>query len=726
MAAEDSIGRIQRLTLLMDGRRAAIALAIVFGVANAVSLFGLEPLNPTSITWLFGDTATYYSGWSQYRHDPHLHFPLAWTERAGYPIGASIAMFDAMPLVAILLRPLSPLLPDQFQWVGLYSALCFVLQTYFALRLCQRLFPSQPAFMTVGALFFLIAAPVTWRASGHTALMSHWLILAALYCYFLDPANAPSRWFARFWIVLTIALGTNPYIAAMCTVVTLAGLARLVLERRTSWRHAFVLLAGTVVVLAVSAAVIGVLQTREPSSYWAPGYGELSLNLNSLVNPMTYGSLVFPELPVIHPLQVEGYNYLGVGVIGLLLLNVVRQPSSIAWLKEPRVIPLVGVALMCAVVAISTTVSFGSAKLFEVPVPGVLTALLNAFRVSGRFFWPTHYLIILAALSMTFWIWNKPARLAILALALAVQMVDLATLRQSVYAANSQRYDKVLTSPVWTGLGKKYESVILVPPFQCEPLTGAGGPHSYVWFGRLAAAERMQLNSYYAARAMKHEMIGHCVDILRTQLAGTLDRKAVYVVTGAVQTVWGLAGVRSHRCAPVDVFILCTPVGASDPPGAPPPVPAAAAYALGHPLTFTATGDAAPYLTFGWGEPVDTGTWTQGPMAMVRLGVREPIDATRPLVLDVTALPYLIEHLHPRLLVDVAVNGQVLAEWIFPLGRAIPQRRVRVPAELVASRQGLDIEFRVRNPASPVYLGTGTTHAFVGLYVQSLAVRYEW
>jgi hypothetical protein len=717
---------MQRFTQFLNSRTAAIVLAVVFGVANGLSLFGPGPLDPTNITWLFGDTATYYSAWSQYRHDPHLHFPLAWTERAGYPIGASIAMFDAFPIVAILLRPISPLLPNEFQYVGLYSVVCFVLQAYFGLRLCQRLFPSQPAFIVFGGLFFLLSAPLTWRALGHQPLMSHWLILAALDCYFHDPGDRPVRWFSRFLIVLAIAPGVNPYVAAMSTLVALAGLARLLIERRATWRQAAVLLTVTLGVLVTSSAVIGVLLSRDASAYFAPGYGQLSLNLNAIVNPMEYGSIVLPQLPVMNPMQIEGYNYLGLGLIGLLVMNLLKRPASIGWLREPRVIPLVVLALLCTALAVSTTVSFGSARLFEVPVPRAVSVFLNAFRVSGRFFWPTYYLLTLAALSITFWSWKGPARVVILMLALGLQVVDLGNLRRTVHATNNQRFDKVITSPVWKGLGATYDNLILVPPFQCEPLTGAGGPHSFVWFGRVAAAERMRLNAYYAARAMQSEMTGHCLDLLRTQLAGKLDSRSAYVVTDGVQTLWSLSGVRSHRCARVDVFNLCTPVDASSSLSALAPVPPATPYALGRTLNFTTSGDAGPFLTLGWGPALESGTWTQGPMAMLRLGMHQAMVADRPLVLEVTAVPFLVERLHPRLHVDVVVNGQELAQWLFPIGRSKPQQRLRIPPELVVNRHGLDIEFRVRNPASPLYLGTGPTSAFLGLNLQSLTVRYEW
>jgi hypothetical protein len=104
---------------LLGRRSAPIVVGLCFGVLYAWLLIGAGPLNPSNTAWIFGDTATYYSGWEEYRHDPHLHFPLAWTERVGYPVGTSVALLDTIPLAAVLLRPLSPVLPEPFQYLGL-------------------------------------------------------------------------------------------------------------------------------------------------------------------------------------------------------------------------------------------------------------------------------------------------------------------------------------------------------------------------------------------------------------------------------------------------------------------------------------------------------------------------------------------------------------------------------------------------------------------------------
>jgi hypothetical protein len=288
---------------LLSSRAGVLALAVVIGIANTFLLFGSGPLNPANIAWIFGDNATYYAGWGHFRYDPHVHFPLAWTERVGYPVGTSIALLDAIPLAAILLRPLSPLLGEPFQYLGLYSGLCFVLQAYFGMSLLRRLFPGHAAFVVLGGLFFLLSPPMTVRALGHTTLLSHWLILAALDSYVRDPGDRPVRWLARQWVVLAISAGINPYMAAMCLLLNLAALARLAVEARCRWPEIAALLAATAGILLISAAACGLLVASDSSAYWAPGYGQFSMNLNAPFNPMTHHSILLPRLRLAHPGQ---------------------------------------------------------------------------------------------------------------------------------------------------------------------------------------------------------------------------------------------------------------------------------------------------------------------------------------------------------------------------------------------------------------------------------------
>lgn len=45
-----------------------------------------------------------------------------------YPQGAAVTYTDSVPLLAILFRLLSPILPTTFQYFGLYTLCCYILQ----------------------------------------------------------------------------------------------------------------------------------------------------------------------------------------------------------------------------------------------------------------------------------------------------------------------------------------------------------------------------------------------------------------------------------------------------------------------------------------------------------------------------------------------------------------------------------------------------------------------
>ena len=729
----------------MQVRHSRLALLTIgLGLANAVALIGWRPLDPTNVAWIFGDNATYYTGWALFRHDSHIRFPLAWTDRVGYPVGTSIAFLDAMPLLAVLLRPLGPILPEPFQYLGPYAALCFALQAYFGYSLCRRLFPSEPAFTVLGSLFFLLSPTLTQRAFGHTTLLTHWAILAGLDGYFRDPGETPVRWLGRQWIIVAIAAGITPYIAFMCLLVALAAVARLMIERRCGLHTIALLVAITMGIVLASGAVFGVLLSHDAATYLAGGYGLFSMNLNAPVNPMDLGSMLLPPLPLMHPWQYEGYNYLGLGMIALLVVGLVRRPQSILWLRERRLLPLVGLGLVCTALAASTTISFGSSVIFKVhgqpaiPMPdqrvseasmgmpaiagkaaSAIVTVLHGLRASGRLFWPAYYLMFIAALSLTFRAWKASTRVLILAVLLVVQFADMTPMRTRVHAAMTDRFESPLQSPSWKGLGRRYDNLILVPSFQCDQSTfGVGGRYGFVWFGKLAAAERMRANSYYAARYTNAQLRAHCLDLMRAHLDGTLDPRSAYVVTDDVLTIWALRGVRSARCEKADGFNLCTP----SPEGgaAPLAVPPAPPYAVGDVLDLTGPADVRRYLTFGWGRPNRTGTWTFGPLALIRLGLAPDTRGARPLLLEVNALTF-VDPSHPRLDVDVVANGEPVDHWI--VGSPAAPLRARIPPRVLAGRDALDIEFRLRNPEFPADPRL-PSNVLLGLEVVSLAVTY--
>lgn len=604
--------------------------AIVCGTANAVALLGVEVVDPTNLSWLKNDPVINYLGWAFLRDDPHWHFPLTYTTHLGYPAGLSVAYTDSIPLVAVLLRPLSTLLPDPFQYLGLYSCLLMMLQAYFGFRLCHLLCGGNRAFAAIGGLFILTAPAFTRGFYGHFALTSHWLILAALVEYFrLDSASDDDRRFRTALLITGVAGAVNPYVAVLVLLIVFATLLRAALERRASVPHTVLQAVLLVAVLGISLFVFGFMVSGDISDYSGVGYGYYSMNLLAPLNPMRFGSVLLPTLPSATDGQHEGYNYLGAGIIVLLAAGLARKPASLRSLFSHRLFPLLLLSLLCTLLAASSRITFGSITLVDLHLPHVAHALLSSLRASGRLFWPVHYLLLLAAILLTYKAWGSKHGVILLGAMLAFQSVDLHQLRRSVSGVLMAHPTARLVSDEWKMLNRDHTALMVVPPFQCGSSETPGGRDGVRLFGLLAAAQNLKLNSYGAGRISHSARRLHCSKIVHELEHGVLDPDAAYVVSDRLRVDIATAGVRSHTCSRVDGFNLCVRArgGREDGKDWVEMLPE-----IGKGAT-RMDAETAPLLLFGWGRPEVGGVWTRSTTARLAFRVdpglrRAPISIT--------------------------------------------------------------------------------------------------
>jgi hypothetical protein len=546
---------------MAPGRRLwMVAAAAAIGLANAIALLGRPGLDPTSVSWLAGDAAQNQVGWAFFRHEPSWHWPLTWSQRLGAPAGISISQLGPAPLVALLLRPLSPILPEPFQYLGLWAALSFVLQAYFALRLCLLLCNGSWTVAFLGTLLLVGSPAMTARLAprfGHFALAGHWLILASLYLYFRD-AEPTRRWLLPACGLVLIATGIDPYLAAMCLLVAFAAVTRRVLEGRCAWYQAGTAIAVVSAVTGVGLTVFGLVTSAHLHDYATADYGLYSMNLLAPLDPGEWRSVALPPLAQATAGQYEGYNYLGLGVIGLWLVALLARPRAVLRLCTKRTVPLLAVAVVCTVAAASSTVTLGPATIARIPFPHALDVLTHTLRTSGRLFWPTYYLLVLGAVVLTSRSWRSPWREALLVGTVLVQAADLADLRRDVRAGFDRVVESPLRSPRWAQLGQSHDRLVVLPAWQCDPWSTPGGIDGYATFGLLAAAEGLTINSYYPARLSPDQFRVHCQELPGALLGGHLDASSAYVVSDKLAVAWALDGVSSHRCDVVDGFNLCT------------------------------------------------------------------------------------------------------------------------------------------------------------------------
>src|SRR5262249_46579559 len=144
-----------------------------------------------------------------------------------------------------------------FQYFGLWVALSFVLHAYFGFRLCEAIVPDSPSSALLGGAFLLLSPAAAVRASGHFALTSHWLILAALWLYFRPTSVPTARRALAMLCLCLVASVVHPYFLLLCLVIVGATYWRMIREGAMSLRQAAAWAALTAVATEGSLATFG-------------------------------------------------------------------------------------------------------------------------------------------------------------------------------------------------------------------------------------------------------------------------------------------------------------------------------------------------------------------------------------------------------------------------------------------------------------------------------------
>ncbi len=140
----------------------SLSLTLIF-----LLLTGGKVIDPTYIEWItLGDEKTHWLNWLFFRETNLFQFPIFKNYLYGLDISSSLVLNDALPIMAILFKPISGLLPDNFQYFGIWLYICFILQGFTAFFLISK-FTNDRLLCLVGSLFFTIAPPFLWRLHGH-------------------------------------------------------------------------------------------------------------------------------------------------------------------------------------------------------------------------------------------------------------------------------------------------------------------------------------------------------------------------------------------------------------------------------------------------------------------------------------------------------------------------------------------------------------------------------
>ncbi|MBX5482892.1 MAG: hypothetical protein IRZ16_13780 [Myxococcaceae bacterium] len=494
---------------------------------------GFQVLDPTDVGWVLSgeDWTQHFLGWAFFRHAPWA-FPLGRIDGYLYPLGvATVAMTDSNPWVSLLLKPISPLLPADFQFLGPWLAFCFAAQGAAGAWLARTFTSNAFAQAASGALFAL--SPVLINRIGHDTLCAQFVLVLLIGLHLV---RAPERKVVRRHLGIAAGLvafsaGVHPYLAAMALALAAALVIKLALaDRAFGWLGAGAAIGALFAVALLVSALFG---------YFAPGvsagigFGYYNSAPLALVNPRGLSHVLPSWAPERE--HYEGYGFLGLGVflaMGAGAVSAWFRRKDLRRLPWRRTWALAAISFALFFFSFGSQLRWGNRTLLDLSfLYRGLDMLTGAFRGSGRFVWVIHYAVIACAVAFLLWAWRDRPRIAaaILASAALAHALDFMPRIEGVFSRAA--LGRELRSNLWDRIGTEYRHLAILPPQingNCPGGLHAGTLH-YV-LGHIAARQQMTINSGYLARVAPDMRRATCERARELVVTGELDPQTVYVV----------------------------------------------------------------------------------------------------------------------------------------------------------------------------------------------------
>jgi hypothetical protein len=641
-----------------------------------------------------GDVAQHIAG-QRYFISDGWHWPLLRTTLLNMPDGLNIAFTDSIPLLALPAKLLRTFLPTSFHTIYLWLGLAYTLQplaAVYALRSAgeRRLVPA------IVIAVIAISMPAFLYRINHAALCGHFLILLALGVYFQICSGRTCAIFGYTTGLLVISLLVHPYLMAMVAAVLVAAPISLLVRRDRTWRRATVGLLAALTITGLTAEMLGYGGTVPLS-----GFGVFSMNLLSPFYP-DHSALLpgFSRSPDATGGQYEGYNYLGLGVLLLMvccvLLPAVGRPVPIFL---PVHAGLVSVCLGLTLLAMSNRGYVGHYELYNLgPVP----SLIGQFRGSGRLFWPVGYVIMIGTVLMMAR-WGRPALGATaLVVAAGLQFADARLLRDLNHNSMHTRPDWTINTVRLRPLLASHQRLNIFPVLGCGVDAGFPGLLQLLL---LASEYSIPINMMHVARTTEAPSCGQ---------ANTYPLQAgelrIYL-----HRAFAFASENNRNCRMLNQDMSVCSTSSQFLVGLPevPPV----IMPVGRRID-TQSGGSQAFMTVGWSISEAGGTWTEGNTAILTGRLGEPLQPGSELIVwcrSLTPKPGGQQQ------VTVLANDQQIGVWSVPEDHDVVER-AKLPVH-ISTGQKLTIRFQVGQPVRPIDRKLSSDDRQLGLWLSAFELQ---
>ena len=637
------------------------AMAFVIGLAIAFAIF---PLDMLFDRWSWFEKIQdkdikHYLVSYLYLAQDKWRWPLTHTVFLNPPNGVNIFYTDPIPALALIGKIIYKTTGILIIYLGWWLLLSYGMQTLLGWLIFRQMQLRNTLALIASVLLVMPAFIFRW---AHIPLAAHWIILFSILFYIRAVSVAGRRELYFSAIGIGSILGINAYLLAMSAPIFLAGVAEATRRKRISWRVA--VFAGVLMLATIGtwSIVFGVFGDKGlPSS---GGFGHYSMNFLSPIVPQISAIPGFDRILDSTGGQYEGFNYLGAGILLLVLGTLIFKPKSvIVVLYSNPILAIVLVGLF--LYSISDKIYIGNyfiADLHYSNAP-IFRTLTSVFRADGRFFWPVGYFIAISAIIL--WIKFLPLRLSaiIIISVLFIQLID-------VYPLIKYVESHTIAEPSFKGrsglmdAAMSHSEFLIYPKYFCT--SSQQLQNNILQLQLIAVRAGIPANSAYLDRVTESIDCNADKQRLLDNIASNATTQNPLVVMIKDDAPKGIAlthALAGFSCRDTADLIVCSrkindPAFVALGPEAdlrPDILP------LDKKLSIGMNGDAVPYLGPGWSSTEEQLRWAEGPETSILGRFDKPICSA--LTFDALIKPLSFKNYAVQR-AEVALNGIHIGEIV--------------------------------------------------------------
>ncbi|MGZ5545284.1 MAG: DUF6311 domain-containing protein [Limisphaerales bacterium] len=476
-------------------------LAILSGVAIFSIFYGPEILSAKApyLSLPVGDIATEMAGYFHFVNDS-WRFPIFIMPNINQPEGSNALFTGGVPLLALIAKIIQRVMGTTPNLFGVWYLLCCALQTHSLFFLMRQITDRRPFLLATASIVAGLTYAFLTR-TGHVSLFCQFFCIYAVAFVIATTHDRYPNWtilvslaFLVFSSMLVFA-----YLAICNTVLFFGAVVSLWWLKRLTFRKAAGICAMFFfcqIAIAFVSGYFWAIGRASPSAII--GFPELGLNLGSLFSPPK--SVLFPNNVLIPPWW-EGDFYLGLGVIGLWLGLLIKNPLRICQ-AAIRHWPISLVLVALATYSFSNRIAFLNITLMTYPLPSFLTPVLGMARTAGRLFWPAGYLIIAGAFALT--VIEYPRRAPVLVfLAIGLAGLEATGTYAFVRGLVTTGRPTPLNYSTLENIMSEQKSVFIFPTYWCNDDLDVETIKAYQQIELTSARAGLRSNSSITARKIK-------------------------------------------------------------------------------------------------------------------------------------------------------------------------------------------------------------------------------